>query len=283
MASQDDSWSGERVRRWLAQAEGLDRQMAPITDLLFQGLALAPGERVLDVGCGSGPTTRRAAELVAPGGWVAGIDVSAGMLEAAATVPTANDAVPIEWIEADVAAWRPTVDPVDVVMSRFGVMFFEDPPAAFANLAAACRPGGRLCVVVWDRRDRSALFQVPLAATSEVLTERGVPLADLPVDGGAFSLSEPAHVKALLEGAGWADVEAVPHTVSLPVGGGLPPAEAAGSAVSIGPSRVLTEDVDDEVRAAVVEAIAEALAAHVDPTGQVVLEGSVVLVSARRP
>lgn len=276
-ASGQVRWEGERVARWVAAAEAIDRQLAPVTQLLFDGAALAPGERVLDVGCGTGPTTRHAAELVGPGGWVGGIDVSADMLAAAA----ASDPT-IEWIRADVATWHPDIEPVDVVISRFGVMFFDDPVTAFANLAATCKPGGRLCAMVWDRRDRSALFEVPLAATAEVLAAHGLPVEPPPVDEAAFSLHEPAVVASLLAAAGWSEAEAVVHPVRMPAGGGVGPDAAAEVLIGVGPSRVLTEGVDEAVRREVLAAIAAALTDHLDGAGHVVLGGSVVRVQARR-
>jgi SAM-dependent methyltransferase len=276
-------WEGERVARWVAQADALDRQLAPVSALLFEGARLQPGERVLDVGCGTGPTTRHAASLVGADGWVGGIDVSGDMLAAGAARPVAEGAAPIEWIEADVAGWASTVEPVDVVISRFGVMFFDDPLAAFANLASAARPGGRLCAMTWDRRDRSALFEVPLAATVSVLAARGLPVAEQSIDGGAYSLGDRAVVTDLLGTAGWERVDLEHHTVRLRAGGGAGPAEAAELLVGVGPSRVLTETVDADVRAEVVAAITTVLADHVDPSGEVVLGGSVARIRAQRP
>jgi SAM-dependent methyltransferase len=279
----DIRWDAERVARWVAQAEALDRQLAPVSALLFEGAALRPGERVLDVGCGTGPTTRQAASIVGAGGWVAGLDVSAEMLAAGAAAPAPGASAPIEWIEADASTWEPAIEAVDVVISRFGVMFFEDPVAAFTRLRDACRPGGRLCTMTWDRRDRTELFQVPMAATLAVLEARGLPVADLPVDGGAFSLGGADAVAGVLVPAGWSDVEVEHHAVRLRAGGGAGPAEAAEALVGIGPSRVLTDGLDDEVRAEVVAAVAVALEHHVDASGEVVLGGSVVRTRASRP
>ncbi|HEX4868493.1 MAG TPA: class I SAM-dependent methyltransferase [Acidimicrobiales bacterium] len=278
----EEHWSGERVRLWLAQAERLDRQLVPVSRLLFEGAALRAGERVLDVGCGAGPTTRAAAEAVGREGRVAGIDVSAEMLDAARGVPTAAGAAPIDWIKADVATWAPQLEPVHVVISRFGVMFFDDPAAAFANLAAATTPEGRLCAMVWDRRDRSQLFQVPLAVATEVLTALGQPPEVPPVDEAAFSLHDPAHVVPLLEGSGWRDVTHEPLAIQVHLGGGLTPAQASEVALGVGPSRVVMTGIDDDARRQVLDAMAVALADHVDPDGHVVLGASVVRLTARR-
>lgn len=277
-----ERWEGPRVRRWLAQAEALDRQLAPVTELLFEAAALQPGERVLDVGCGSGPTTRQAAVAVGSDCAVVGLDVSPAMLEAAASAPVPPGSAPIEWLEADVARWSPSGPPVDVVISRFGVMFFDDPAAAFAALATATRPGGRLAATTWDRRDRSAVFQVPLEAVTAALRALGRDPVAPPLDQGAFSLHDPEPVTALLTGAGWVDVAVEPIPVRLRLGGGVGP-DAAATALDLGPSRVVTEGIDPTTRDRVRAALAAALAEHVDAAGHVVLGASVVRITARRP
>lgn len=285
---EDDAWAGERVARWLRQSEGLERQLAPVSEVLFAAAALQPGERVLDVGCGAGPTTRQAAGLVGPSGAVTGLDVSAEMLDAAASIAPADGAAPIAWVVADAVTWSPPEAAFDVVLSRFGVMFFADPPAAFANLAAATRPGGRLVMAVWATRDESDLFAVPLHAALAARRAAGVgDTPSMPADGGPddegpFSLADGAAVRALLEGAGWTSVGAVPHRVALPFAGGLPPDAAARAAADFGPTRLALEGLDDDVRAAAVAAIGDAFAAHLDDAGHVVLDGRVVVLTATR-
>ncbi|MGV3760198.1 MAG: class I SAM-dependent methyltransferase [Actinomycetota bacterium] len=275
-------WTDDRAQRWLAQADALDRQMAPITELLFEGAALQAGERVLDVGCGSGPTTRRAAQAVGPGGGVIGLDISRAMLDSAAAHEVEAGAAPIEWLEVDAARWEPAIDPVDAVISRFGVMFFEDPVGAFHALRSAARPGGRLCAVTWDRRDRSAIFQVPFTVVTRLLQDLGHAPEPLAVDGGAFSLHDPDVVTATLIAAGWENVSVEAHVVRLPVGGGLDPEGAADAVLWIGPSRLLTEHLDPGELGQVRDALAATLADHVDGDGHVVLPGSVVRITARR-
>ena len=103
----DDAWTGDRADRWVAIAATIDRQLTPISDVLFAAAALVPGERVLDVGCGTGPTTRRAAALVGPSGLVVGVDIATAMLDAARAEPAPTGGAPIEWLEADVATWEP--------------------------------------------------------------------------------------------------------------------------------------------------------------------------------
>ncbi len=151
------------MARWQARVGGLK----PVADVLFAAANLRTGERVLDVGCGTGVTTHWAAREVGPSGRVVGLDISADMLAAAAAEPARDGAAPVEWVTADAVTWPPTPDAFDVVLSRFGVMFFSDPTAAFTRLATATRSGGRLAMTVWARRDDSDLFAVPLRAALE--------------------------------------------------------------------------------------------------------------------
>jgi SAM-dependent methyltransferase len=261
-------------------AEGLERQLGPVSDVLFAAAALQPGERVIDVGCGTGPTTRRAATEVGPTGAVAGLDISGEMLAAAASVPTGDGAAPIRWVEGDVATTDVPLPDADAVISRFGIMFFAHPVHAFERLARHA-PGGRLVVAVWAHRERSALFEVPLRAALDELDRRGIEAAHPPRDGGPFSLGDEDEVRALLEASGWTGVTWTPHGLRLRHGGGVGPREAAVASLDFGPTRFVTADLGDDDRAAVTDAIERTLADHVDEAGHVVLGGEVIVVTAR--
>ena len=261
-------WDPERVASWLRRAEGLERQLAPVSEVLFAAAALQPGERVLDVGCGTGPTTRDAAAAVGSTGRVTGVDLSADMIDAA----RAASSPAIDWIVADVTTWEPPAGAWDVVLSRFGVMFFDDPPAAFAALARATAAGGRLAMATWSQRTASPLFEVPLQAALAVLPDVPPP----PADAGPFSLHNPGAIATLLDGAGWSAPETVAHDLELIVEGD------AASFLDVGPTRIVTQGLDDAARAQVVDAIDDALRQHVDADGRVVLGGRVLVTTARR-
>ena len=134
-ADQIEYWNGEVGRRWVRRRATLDRAFAPLTAALLERAAPRPGERVLDVGCGCGTTALALAERVGAGGHVLAVDVSRPMLDHARARAAADGGTraPVEWLEADAAA-RGFGPPVDLLVSRFGVMFFDDPAAAFANL-----------------------------------------------------------------------------------------------------------------------------------------------------
>jgi SAM-dependent methyltransferase len=276
------AWSGERAQRWVRMADELERQLTPVSEVLFAAAALQPGERVLDVGVGTGPTTRQAASIVGATGSVTGVDIAAEMLVAAADRPSDPDAAPIEWRQADVGAWQPEGEPYDVVMSRFGVMFFDDPVAAFANLHRVAAPGGRLVIAVWAERTASPFFELPYSIVMEHRRRWGIGIEAPPDSGGPFSLSDPATAHDVLGRAGWADVSSEPRPVLLAVGGGLPPADAAQISLDLGPARLASEDLDDDRIGQIREALTEVYADHVDDQGHVVLEAAPVIITARR-
>ncbi|MBA3604614.1 MAG: class I SAM-dependent methyltransferase [Actinomycetota bacterium] len=283
-AASDDTWEGERAQRWVEQSAGLELQLAPVGELLFAAARLRPGEAVLDVGCGTGPTTYAAAAMVAPGGRLVGLDVSATMLDAARSADSAGGrtSTPIEWVAADATTWPGAAASFDVVISRFGVMFFADVASAFANLARMTAAEGRLAMVVWPRRSESEIFEVPLAAALRALAGADVAVEEPPPDQGPFSLSDRAGVTTMLHASGWADVEWAPHDLSLAVGGGLAPAAAAEASMAVGPARIIVADIDDAATRLVGEAITQEYEARTDDAGHVVLGARVVVVTANR-
>ena len=275
----NDEWTGDRVGRWVRQADGLERQLEPVGDLLFAAARLTTGETVLDVGCGTGPTTRRAATLVGSAGAVTGLDVSAEMLAAAASAPVGAGA-PIDWVVADAVEWTAPASAYDVVISRFGVMFFKDPRRAFTNLLVATRPAGRLAMATWARRDESAMFAVPLRAALGALERDD---SGLPDDADAFSLHDRSVIETVLRPAGWADIHVTVHRLPLLYGGGLDAPAAAQVAIGVGPTRHVADGLDEASRSAVLEAITAALADHTDERGRVVLGANILITTARRP
>ncbi len=275
-----DGWAGSRAARWTAHWEALDRQLGAVSDELMAVAAVQPGERVLDVGCGTGPTARLAADAAGARGSVVGVDVAAEMIAAARQVPVSTDAAPIEWVHADAATWHGTGAPFDVVQSRFGVMFFGDPDAAFANLRRLTAPTGRLAVATWQERAASPLFDLPLSIALDRCARRGLDPELPPQDGGPFSLHERA-AHELLQRTGWREIRTQPHELSLPVGGGASPANAAAMSLEFGPARIVADHLTDAQRQEVRVAIEAAYADHVDADGSVRLVGAIVITTAR--
>ena len=204
------------------------------------------------------------------------------MIAAASSRPVTAEAAPIEWVVGDVQTWQTGGAPFDVVLSRFGVMFFADAAAAFANLHEMIASDGRLCVAVWAHRPASPLFDLPLSTTLAVLHERGVEPASVPAeDWGPFSLGDVPRVVAMVEAAGWRDVAWTPHELSFQVGGGMTPDDAAPVLAQLGPTRAALLEVDQDTLAAAEAAIAAVLRDHVDANGNAVLDGKIGIITAR--
>ncbi len=269
------AWDEARAAWWLAGAEEREKQLLPVSDALFARAALQPGEHVLDVGVGSGPTTWQAWDAVHPSGSVTGVDISASMIAAARQrVPVAD----IEWIVADAATSAFTPGFYDVVISRFGVMFFADPVAAFTNLRAATRIGGRLIVTVWSQLFASGLFSIPYTVATTTLHRLGVRYQDFPPDGILFSLGRPGLARTVLEAAGWVDVETAVDNRMLY----LPPDPRAAAQLTMaaGPVQVVLEGQSDLVRAEVEEALVADYEHRLDASG-IGLPAGFIVVSAR--
>ena len=281
-SSSPEVWPGDRAERWVRLADRLERQLAPVTDLLFAAAGVRPGERVLDVGCGTGPTTRRAAAAVGPQGAVTGLDVSPEMIAAARERDAPAGAASISWVEADAVTWDPGGEQFDVVISQFGVMFFADPDAAFANFARMTVPGGRLHMAVWAERSRSPIFDLPLSIALAELERADVRVEVPAPDAGPYSLSDSEHVGEHAHG-GRVDRRSL-GTPAVAAGGrrGSGADRRGGRVARVRPTRIVLDGVDEALRRTVCEAVARAFEDHVDD-GEVMLLATPVIVSARRP
>lgn len=241
-------WDRARAEAWLAGAAARERQLAPVSEALFAAADLRPGERVLDVGVGSGPTTATAHAAVQPDGRVTGIDIAPMMIDAARREVPAPD---IEWIVGDVVTQPLPAAAFDVVISRFGVMFFSEPVAGFARLHDAVRAGGRLAVATWCRRDASGLFGIPYTIATTTLDRLGVDYTPVSPEANMFSLGTPERIREVLGAAGWREIQVVPDNRLVYASGRMSPDDAAADAVEGGPLRMLLDGQPDEVVAEV--------------------------------
>jgi SAM-dependent methyltransferase len=181
---------------------------------MLDAAALRPGERVLDVGCGHGTSTIAAAERVAPGGRVVGVDISAAMLEPARQAAAEVDGV--EFLEADAQVHPFPVGSFDSVISQFGTMFFADPGAALGNLRRALRPAGRLAFVCWQEPLRTGWIAVSMGVAVPLLG-RPPDLGD-PGAPGPYAFADGNRLRHLVTGAGFESVTLEPVTRPQPVG-----------------------------------------------------------------
>lgn len=243
-----EDWAGIRGERWLADLDRFEAMLAPVGEALIARAGFQPGEQVADIGAGGGWTTRRIARLVAPGGEATGIDISPALVAEAQRRADAEGLANCRFVLGDAGSADGLGLPAfDRLASRYGVMFFPDPPAGFAGLARRLKAGGRLDIAVWaEPRDNPWMMEIRNRVAAHVEVPKPEPLAP-----GPFQLGNRDYLDALLAGAGFADIriEALAHQV--PVGGpGASPAEAADFALGSLAFADLLDGCDPAVREA---------------------------------
>jgi SAM-dependent methyltransferase len=265
-------WNGPAVTRWITKQEQMDAALAPVADAAITLAAVQPGERVLDIGCGSGATSMTLARLVGPTGRVTGLDVSGPMIELARkrSVGMGN----LDWLLADAAAHDFPPGLTDLLFSRFGVMFFGDPVTAFANLRRALRRDGRLVFACWRPLDENPWMLLPLQVVLRLVPPVPRPGPDEP---GPFAFGDPERVTQILTTAGFSSPRYIRFEFAMVLGRSLD--EAAEQATAMGAaSRALQEQPEEVVKVAR-EAVRAALAPHFE-SGRVALPGAVWLVES---
>jgi SAM-dependent methyltransferase len=273
-ADQYESWNGPSGHRWVADADRRDLVLASVADALLARTALRSGDAVLDVGCGCGATTLAAAEAVGPSGTAWGIDLSAPMLEVARARAAAAGLANVTLVQGDAQGHALPAERFDVAISRFGTMFFADPAAAFTNVARALRPDGRLAMATWGPLVVNEWLTVPGAA---LLRYGTIPE---PGDGpGMFAQSDPDDIAAMLDSAGYRNVDVEPVEVILTIGADVD--QAADYLTTVGVGRAALDTVPDAQRPAALDAVRDALAGHLRPAG-VQLGAQVLVTRAHR-
>ena len=275
-----DAWWQDRAGRiWAELSDATDRQLDPLGQMAIACLAPKPGETVLDVGCGAGQTSLELGAAVGPSGRVLGVDISEALLARAQQRASAAGASNVTFLRADAGKHRFERPPFDGLFSRFGVMFFEDPRAAFANLHAALEPkSGRLSFVCWQAMERNPWALVPLRAVQAALPQLPMPP---PLTGapGPFAFADPAHVTSLLAGAGFRAVDIESRTVATNVGGARTLDEATDYFMRIGPASRLLADADEALRPTARAAIEQSMAVFAGERG-VWCDAAILLVTA---
>jgi len=272
---QSEYWNGDAAGRWTRGQEAADRALASIGRAVLDRAALRAGEAVIDVGCGCGALALDAADVVGPSGRVTGVDISAPMLARARE--RAAGRANVAFVEADAAAHRFDRS-FDAIVSRFGVMFFDDPVGAFRNLCAALRSGGRIVFACWRPAAENPWVTIPREVTARHLTPPAPPAPDEP---GPFAFADRARVERVLAGAGFASiaVDAWNGEVLLSVDG---PAAAADFVMTVGMTATWLADADDATRSRVRADLVRALAPH-EGGRRVTLGGAAWIASAIAP
>jgi SAM-dependent methyltransferase len=274
-AAQVETWNGDNGRHFVAEGARLERMLEPHTDRLLAAAAIRPSERVLDIGCGCGDTTVRAARA-ADGGHALGVDVSAVMLDEARLLAERELLGNVGFEQADVQTHPFAAGGFDVALSRFGVMFFDDPQAAFTNVATALRPGGRLVFVCWQEPRKVDYFTLPAKAAAAHV---GPARRPGPGEPGPFSLADPERIRTLLSEAGFAAVDVADLTVRSWFGQDVE--DVVGYYRGMPMARSLVADADEQTTEAVYQTLRDALRPRESEAG-VQLAAAAWLVTAVR-
>ncbi|GGT19033.1 class I SAM-dependent methyltransferase [Streptomyces chromofuscus] len=246
-------WSGVAGRNWVAAQDVLDELFRPFEPLLAEPVGL--GARVLDVGCGTGATTVAAARRAGAEGDCVGVDIAEPMIEAA-RARAEREGVPARFVQADAATHAFAPGGFDLVVSRFGVMFFEDFTGAFTNLRRAARPGAGLRLIVWRGPEENPFMTTAERAAAPLLPD--LPSRD-PDAPGQFAFAREDRVRGILDASGWTDVAVEPLDVAC----AMPERQLERYFTLLGPVGRVLHEVDERTRAQVVETLHTAFAPYV--------------------
>jgi ubiquinone/menaquinone biosynthesis C-methylase UbiE len=248
-------WNGTAGRAWIDTQELLDQIWAPIEGLLVEAIRFGSNEHVLDVGCGTGATTLAAARQVGAEGHVLGIDISGPMIDVARDrARQAGSAA--TFLCADAQSHVFDVAQLDVILSRFGVMFFDDPVRAFGNLRSAAREGATLCAVAWREPGENPFMTTAERAAGPLLPQ--IP-ARQPEAPGQFAFADAQRVRRILDESGWSEIEIRPLDVACR----FPESELVRYVTRLGPLSRALPQVDEKTRAQIIETVRRAFDSYV--------------------
>jgi ubiquinone/menaquinone biosynthesis C-methylase UbiE len=271
--AQAKAWNGYEGTHWADNADRYDATNSGFNAFLLDAAAIGIRDRVLDVGCGNGQVTRLAARRAAQGS-ATGVDLSAPMLARARATSAAEDVPNVSFEQGDAQVHPFPEGGFDVALSRFGIMFFADPVAAFANIARALRPGGRLAFVSLRDLSHHDLGTVYTAMAKHL------PPPPAPTGPQPDSMADPARSTEILTAAGFTRIRTEPAEAFHVLGGDA--AEAGEFLGAWGPIRFLLDQVDEATATRARAALTKALGAYQDPDA-VRLRGAAWLVTAIRP
>ncbi|MFD0322647.1 class I SAM-dependent methyltransferase [Lysobacter gummosus] len=276
---QINDWNGPVGERWLTYNEWLDERTAAYGRAAFDAAAVRPGEAVLDIGCGAGATSFELARAVGAGGSVIGVDVSEPLIGRARDRAQPLG-LPVEFRLADASAPLFPPQSFDLLFSRFGVMFFDDPVAAFSQLRKTLKSGGRLAFACWQEPAKNDWYVLPLNAIGGIVEQA-------PIDTqapGPFNFSDPQRVQRILSEAGFEQIELKPFQAPFYCGRGdtreAVVEDALEQVFRVGPISRLLAAQSDEIRERATAAIRAALAGIATEQG-IEVGGATWVVTAR--
>ena len=271
-------WTETAGPQWVAQQATFDYMLRHFGQAALSALGTQAGEHVLDIGCGTGTTTLAIANAVGPTGWVIGADISSTMIDAARAASGGYSQASFVVADAQTERIAPTDQPADAMFSRFGVMFFADPTAAFSNIAANVRSGGRLAFVCWQHERANEWISVPAAVMRSFTPEPVLPQPNAP---GPFAFHDADRLRGILADAGWTGVVIDPFSAPTTMGGGNGLDAAVAQSMNTMAGQILRSQVDEATFAAATDAVRAVLSERM-LGGAVTFPGNVWVVTAAR-
>ncbi|MCE0461412.1 MULTISPECIES: class I SAM-dependent methyltransferase [Pseudomonas] len=280
-AYQVADWNGQSGEYWAVNQARLDAMFAAFGQAAIEAAVPATGERVLDVGCGAGASSLDLAARVGAGGQVLGVDISEPLIGRARAL--APQDTPVLFHVADASSDELPEGAFDILFSRFGVMFFDDPTAAFTHMRRALRPGGRVAFVCWRGVAENDWVRLPMIAIKDIVPLPAPPGPEAP---GPFSFGDRGRVERILTAAGFTDITIAPFDASISFGQGETRDAAIDDAVKMafegGPLSLVLADQPDDIRAHAWAAVRAAFAG-LPGERSVVIDGAAWIVTARKP
>ena len=266
-------WNEKAGRDWTELQARMDQNLSRIHAALMAFAGAQPGETVLDIGCGTGTTSLALADAVGPDGKVLGIDISEPMLTLAESRGLGRGNLGFELADASAHVFA---QQFDLLFSRFGVMFFEDPIGAFANLHRAVKPGGRLAFVCWRTPPENPWAFAPLGAARLLLPPQEAPDPNAP---GPFAFADPQRILSILSDVGFHNVETSPFDGVMPMGSDID--VVAAQTLRIGPLARAAAEADDDTRARIAQKVRGVMESYRDTSGEIAPPVACWLVTAR--
>jgi SAM-dependent methyltransferase len=257
-ANRDQSvlWNEGSGRTWVELQNVLDDMLAPFEGLLVEEAFPGEGGRVLDIGCGAGATTLSMARHLGPGGLCLGLDISEPLTTAAKARAASEGLSSAAFVQADAQTYNFEPNEFDSVISRFGVMFFDDPVAAFANIRRAARQAAKLRFVAWRSPAENPFMTTASRAAGPLLPN--IPTPD-PRAPGRFAFADGDRVRHILEESGWKDVNVLPIDVT----GNVAEKDLLAYVTKLGPVGIVLQDVDESTRVRVATVVREAFEPYI--------------------
>ena len=271
-------WNGDSGARWAANLARLDLMLEDFGSAAIAAAKAQPGEQILDIGCGSGTSTFALAQRVGPTGHVLGVDISEQLVEIARAA--APDGASVAFRCADAATAALPQGQFDLLFSRFGVMFFDDPVAAFAHMRGALRPGGRAAFICWRGAQENDWVRLPMAAIRDIVQ----PAPADPNAPGPFAFGDRQRLADILAAAGFTAIDIAPFDTTLSYGRGASREAAVDDALDmafqVGPLSRALADQSDDVRGRAADTVRAAFAKRLGETS-VLIDGAAWVVTAQ--